>query len=297
MIFMLLGFQLCLFIHHTGVLRIEALRDNPDTVVIVKTVIDDKPVMTDAKISSHSEDLIFDNVKRVNQDTIRRNSEHSKIVNKVRAQRRKIENFYFNPNTATLEEFQRLGFTEKQAQSIVNYRVKGGRFSRASDFARSYVVSDSVFKRLEPFIRIPKVDINTADSSAFDALPGIGPYYASKMVEYRSQLGGYSCIEQLMELYHFDEEKFGKIADLIECRDPYYFDLWNADEKTLASHPVIRNRSTAHSIWLYIENSKLEELTVDGLFKSGIIDSLQRVKLNRCVKKAASLGALNLVSL
>ncbi len=282
----MLGFQLCLFIHHTGVLRIEALRDHPDTVFIVKTIVDGKPASMSAEISSHSEVLNIDNSQHESFDTIRKNSEHSKVVSKVRAQRRKPENFYFDPNTISIDDLQRLGFTEKQAQSIVNYRVKGGRFSRASDFARSYVVSDSVFKRLEPFIRIPKVDINTADSSAFDALPGIGPYYASKMVEYRSQLGGYSCIEQLMELYHFDEEKFGKIADLIECRDPYFFDLWNADEKTLASHPAIRNRSTAHSIRLYIENSKLEELTVDGLFKSGIIDSLQRVKLNRCVKKA-----------
>ena len=41
---------------------------------------------------------------------------------------RPVEEFRFNPNTATVEDFRRLGFSEKQAQSIDNYRKKGGTF-------------------------------------------------------------------------------------------------------------------------------------------------------------------------
>ena len=98
-------------------------------------------------------------------------------------QQRKVENFPFDPNTVSQQDLQRLGFSEKQAASIVNYRAKGGRFHRPSDFAKSFVVADSVFRRLEPYISIPQIDINAADSAAFDNLPGIGPYYAAKMVE------------------------------------------------------------------------------------------------------------------
>lgn len=215
------------------------------------------------------------------------NSIHSAAVRQVRRAHRPVENFAFNPNTVSLEDLQRLGFSPRQAQSIVNYREKGGRFARAEDFGKSYVVSDSVFRRLRPFIRIPKLDINSADSAAFDDLPGIGPYYASQIVKYRTQLGGYASTEQLMDLYRFDEEKFAKIEDLIECKTPNYFDLWNVDEDALSSHPVIRKRSTARAILRYKENTSRDEWSIDDLYTVGVIDSLQRLRLIRCTSPAA----------
>ncbi len=220
----------------------------------------------------------------VRTDTVRHYAKHSEAVEKARRQRRKVESFAFNPNTVSVEDLQRLGFSERQAQSIDHYRQKGGRFYRAEDFGKSYVVADSVFARLRPYIRIPKVDINSADSAAFDALPGIGPYYAAQMVKYRERLGGYSCIEQLMELYRFDEEKFAKIVDLIECCSPHRFDLWGSDEDALASHPAIRRRDTARSIILYKNSTPAGQRSISALYEAGIIDSLQTVMLSRCVK-------------
>ena len=125
----------------------------------------------------------------------------------------------------------RLGFSEKQAQSILNYRAKGGRFRRPSDFAKSYVVADSVFDRLEPYIDIPRIDLNKADSAAFETLPGIGPYFASKMVSYRTSLGGYSHPEQLLEIYHFDREKYEALKDLISCSLPEPYPIWTLSER------------------------------------------------------------------
>ena len=133
---------------------------------------------------------------------------------------RSVESFPFDPNTASLEDLQRLGFSQKQAQSIINYRNAGGRFHRPSDFAKSFVVADSVFRRLEPFITIPLLDINAADSAAFDQLPGIGPYYASKMVEYRKELEGYDFPEQLLDIWNFGQERLDGLIDLIEV-GPY----------------------------------------------------------------------------
>ena len=127
-----------------------------------------------------------------------------------------VENFPFDPNTASLQDLQRLGFSQKQAQSIVNYRNAGGRFNRPSDFAKSFVVADSVFRRLEPFITIPRLDINAADSAAFDQLPGIGPYYAAKMVEYREEIQGYTIPEQLLDIWNFGQERLDGLIDLIE---------------------------------------------------------------------------------
>lgn len=196
--------------------------------------------------------------------------------------RKVAQSFRFNPNTAGMKDLQRLGFSEKQAQSIINYRNKGGRFYRASDFAKSYVVADSVFHRLEPYIDIPAIDINTADSAAFDNLPGIGPYYAAKMVEYREELGGYSYPEQLMEIRNFDQERFDGLKDLITLGPHPAFGLWTLDEDELASHPYL-DKHAAHAIVLFRENSPTEECTVEALERAGILDGEAARKLSRCL--------------
>ena len=62
--------------------------------------------------------------------------------------------FLFDPNTVSLAELVRLGFTERQAAVIGNYRKAGAVFRKPSDFARCYTVSEEMYRRLEPFIRI-----------------------------------------------------------------------------------------------------------------------------------------------
>ena len=175
----------------------------------------------------------------------------------------------------------RLGFTLKQAESIENYRAKGGRFRRKSDFAKSYVVSDSIFRRLEPYIDIPLVDINTADSAAFDALPGIGPWFAARMVSFRKELHGYSCKEQLLDIYNFGQERYNGLQDLITVSPAEPYPLWSLPEDSLRLHPFI-DRHAAHAIVLFRENSPAEDLTVDALAAAGILTPEAAAKLSRC---------------
>ena len=283
--FLILGYQIALFVHHSAVLRIEANRDHPDTLYVYMPISSpSSPSHTSAEppASSRGQNTASPAEQRLVS------AEHSPRVKAQRERSRKVESFPFNPNTATLEEFQRLGFSEKQAQSILNYRDKGGRFHRKEDFARSYVVSDSVYSRLKEYIRIPRLDINLADSAAFDALPGIGPYYASQMVKYRDRLGGYACPEQLLELYKFGEERLEAISDLIYCPQPHYFPLWTADETQLAAHPAIRRHDTARAILLFKKNSAPENLSVKALSEAGIISDEQALMLTRCTCAAES---------
>ena len=199
-----------------------------------------------------------------------------------KASPRRVESFRFNPNTVSLEDLMRLGFSEKQAQSILNYREKGGRFRRPADFAKSFVVADSVFDRLEPYIDIPRIDLNKADSAAFETLPGIGPYFASKMVSYRASLGGYSHPEQLLDIYHFDREKYDALKDLITCSPPEPYPLWTLSERDLARHPYL-SKDEAHSIVLYRTHQPQEAWTLEGLHKAGILSEEHYGKLARCV--------------
>ena len=44
------------------------------------------------------------------------------------------------------------------------------------------------------------VDLNAADSLVLISLPGIGPYYSSRILRYRERLGGYVSTSQLLEI-------------------------------------------------------------------------------------------------
>ena len=301
--FLILGFELALFVHRAAVARIVAHRDKPDTVYVFDGVAersisqknsypgDSRDQRSGIALATGSIGQGFpaaEGGKAGEHDTafakdLRRGS-HSPKARAIyeKASQRKKESFRFNPNTVSLEELCRLGFTEKQAQSILNYREKGGRFRRKSDFAKSFVVEDSVFRRLEPFIDIPKIDINRADSAAFDTLPGIGGWFAHRMVEYREQLHGYSCPEQLMEIWHFDEEKYYSLRDLITCSaaDPYPF--WTGSVEDIRNHPHIRNWQTARDIAFYRDHNPPDAHTVGGLLAAGIISEEQAVRLARC---------------
>ena len=272
LVFLIIGFEVALFVHKAAVTRLVADRDRPDTVYVVERV--QIPIKPDAEPMEEEPDTIF----------VRRASTHSPEAVRIREKSspRRVETFRFNPNTISLEDLMRLGFSEKQAQSIVNYRAKGGRFRRTADFAKSYVVADSVFERLEPFISIPRIDINKADSTAFETLPGIGPYFASKMVSYRTSLGGYSYPEQLMEIYHFDQEKYDSLKDLITCSAPAPYPIWTLSERELARHPYI-SRDEAHSIVLYRTHQPPETWTLEGLHKAGVLSEEHNRKLSRCV--------------
>lgn len=87
--------------------------------------------------------------------------------------------FFFDPNTITLDSLCMLGLTPRQAQTILNYRNKGGRFRRPEDFSRMYVVSEELYLRVKPFIAIasesqdPKRKSQAANAGA-PGRPGAG---------------------------------------------------------------------------------------------------------------------------
>lgn len=274
-VFLIMGYQTALFIHQAAVMKITANRDNPDTVYVrIPMSRDSTAGVSDSKASG------------AEAETVRRYAGHSPRARAVRdnVPRKTVETFRFDPNTVSVEDLCRLGFSPKQAQAIDNYRQKGGRFRRKEDFAKSYVVADSVFRRLESFIDIPLVDLNVADSAAFDALPGIGGWFATKMVEHRKALGGYSYKEQLMDIYRFDQEKFDGLKDLItvsqENAVPY--PLWTLPADSLRAHPYIRNLETAKAIVLYRENTPPDRWTIEALYQAGILSADSATRLSRC---------------
>lgn len=276
LVFLIIGYQVALFIHKAAVTRIAANQDRPDTVYVVDEALA-RRVLGEAPDEAGSDGMAGGN--GTSRLTVKKESAHTPEVKALRG--RKVESFPFNPNTIGLEDLQRLGFSEKQAQSILNYRAKGGRFRRKEDFAKSFVVADSVYKRLEPYIRIPKIDINRADSTALLDLPGIGPWFAGKIVRYRTELGGYSYPEQLLDIYRFDRDKYNALSDLITCSEPEPYPLWTLSEANLARHPYI-SKAEAHGIVLYRAHQPGEACTLEGLKQAGVLSEEHYSALSRC---------------
>ncbi len=91
---------------------------------------------------------------------------------KNRRKTQTVHLFAFDPNTIPLDSLCLLGFSPKQAQTIINYRNKGGIFRKKEDFARMYVVSEERYAQLSSYIFIPTEQMkrrpvaNRADSAS-----------------------------------------------------------------------------------------------------------------------------------
>jgi DNA uptake protein ComE-like DNA-binding protein len=278
LVFLIVGYQAALFIHGAAVTRIISNHDRPDTVLVYPPESPGTGRSGDGDSAPDPGSLQYRGGKT---ERITHRSPEAESIRRHNTPRR-YESFKFDPNTVSIEDLMRLGFSEKQALSIDRYRQKGGRFRRKSDFARSYVVDDTVFRRLEPFISIPKIDLNKADSAAFSSLPGIGKFFSAKMVAYRDELGGYSYPEQLMDIWHFDQEKYDGLKDLITVGASEPYPLWTLPEKELAKHPYIGKRA-ARGIVIFRENTPVDEWTVENIIKAGILDPGLDEKLARCL--------------
>ena len=295
LVFLAIGYQTALFINRAAILGIEARRDRPDTVFVVRTetVAEDigegdsgtenRRTGSGIDASDGGRNSVAGRKVSVRYDTVRRNAVHSAAVEEVRERTRRVENFRFDPNTVSVDDLQRLGFSRRQAQAIDNYRLKGGRFRRREDFAKSFVVADSVYRRLEAYIDIPLLDINSADSAAFDTLPGIGPYFAARMVEYRTRLGGYSYTEQLTDIYNFGQERFDALRDLVCCSPPEPYPLWTLPSDSLRLHPYIGGYREAAAIVLLRENYPADSLSVGLIRRAGILPEEDMTRLERCL--------------
>ena len=86
-----------------------------------------------------------------------------------------------------------------------------------------------------------------------------------------------------MDLYHFDQEKYDALSDLVYCSRPEPFALWTLPADSLRLHPYIRSREAARSIILFREHTPREGWTVDALAAAGILPADQMSKLARCV--------------
>lgn len=176
--------------------------------------------------------------------------------------KRKINLFKFNPNTLEKSGWVEMGFSEKQAATIINYRNHGGQFLIKEDLKKLYVIDETLFAQLEPYIDLPidlpeskvefsnkfentvnynVVEINSADSLELLTLRGIGPVFAKRIIQYRDKIGGYKVAGQLMEVYGMDSIRYNSLLNQITVDTALIckIDLNAASLNDLKNHPYM----------------------------------------------------------
>jgi competence protein ComEA len=209
----------------------------------------------------------------------------------------KAATFYFDPNTASSDDWKRLGVRDKTIHTIQNYLSKGGKFYKPDDIKKIWGLSPSDALRLIPYVSIKKagkeyssyekkeypkitasytpksiqpVDINVADTAAFISLPGIGSKLSQRIIAFRNKLGGFYSIEQVGETYLLPDSTFQKIKTrLLTGNTPVkQININTASIEEMKSHPYLRY-NLANAIFQYRQQH--------GSFKS--VEEIKKIML------------------
>jgi len=134
-----------------------------------------------------------------------------------------IINKVIDPNNMKENDWVKIGFSKKEASSIIKFQTKCGGFKFKDDLKKLYCMSDERFLSLEPFLNLPEksykseqfskntkrqiaiIELNRCDSISLVSLRGIGPGWARRIIKRRDQLGGFYCLEQLIEMKGFSD--------------------------------------------------------------------------------------------
>ena len=91
-----------------------------------------------------------------------------------------------------------------------------------------------------PTKKIMLLDLNTATVEALQKIYGIGPAFSERIVKYRSLLGGYSAMSQLIEVYGLNHEVINELSKYYQVGSPpRKIDINTDSAKVLARHPYI----------------------------------------------------------
>lgn len=200
--------------------------------------------------------------------------------------------FAFNPNEASKETLLSLGLSEKVAQTLINFRSKGGQFRKKEDLKKIYGLAEKDYLTLAPYIEIlsiknriaekanipddiPKsfsttstfnIDINNSDVEDWKKLRGIGDITAKQIVNFRDKLGGFTSIEQIKMTYNVPDSVIEKVATQLTVSPiPNKILINSISAEELRLHPYIKTKQ-AHIIINYRINHGSYQ-SIEDLYK------------------------------
>ena len=130
------------------------------------------------------------------------------------------------------------------------------------------------------------VELNSADSAALDALPGIGPWYAKQILSYRERLGSYADVSQLLDIRGFDTARLNRLCDyvFIEPSSVRRLDLRTMSVDSMASHPYI-GPYAAKGIDRFRRTVPDSVFSLQAIVENGILSGMQARRLSLYMRR------------
>ncbi len=207
----------------------------------------------------------------------------------VREQKIKPSFFSFDPNKASINDLQALGFSKGVSSRMIRYRVKGGVFKIKSDVLKMYGVDSAHYQQLYAFIALPekrepksafesksntftkktieKFDLNRADTAQLKKIYGIGDKLSLRILKYRDALGGFIERDQIREVYGLDSTVVNRIMNqsfIDSGFSPSKININTISEEELAIHPYISNKEARAIVAYRFQHGEFRALTDIG---------------------------------
>ena len=196
--------------------------------------------------------------------------------------------FSFDPNRISRSAWDSLGLGKSTINRVEKFLAKGGRFRKAEDLKKIYGFDSLKYLELHSYINIPKkqleekvkIDLNMADSIQLLELPGIGPYFSQRIINYRDKLGGFYSINQLMDVYGLRKSRVDSISSslTIDLSHLHFININRATIDELSMHPYISYKEASDILRLRKRKGKI--LDLESLRKKKIFrdSTFSRVK-------------------
>ncbi|WP_313030545.1 helix-hairpin-helix domain-containing protein [Soonwooa sp.] len=170
----------------------------------------------------------------------------------------------FDPNLLEIDDWKKLGFSDKQAQVIVNYRDKNlkGSFRSLEDFKSCFVISEEKFNDLKAHIILNPNNFKTTNSEKIIAKQetdfskldlnkitfkqliefGFDEKAAGSFIGFRKKLGGFMNTQQMLDTYNIDKDLMQKLINTCKFStdDVQKYTLVEAPEEWLKNHPYFK---------------------------------------------------------
>ena len=203
----------------------------------------------------------------------------------------------FNPNTYTLSDWINLGLSEKQSVVILKFTARG--IYTEEDLKRIFVIPDVLFELIRDSVVYPErfqnspnqesfkkqvnqitlINLNTADTTEFMKIYGVGAFYAKQIIRYREKLGGFFKKEQLFEVWKMTPEAYDKIKDhvFISEKDVKRININSVTIEELKVHPYLKWNQANSIVKMRIQRNGFKN--IEEIKESVLIDSETYEKL------------------
>lgn len=178
--------------------------------------------------------------------------------------------FSFDPNRISRSGWDSLGVEKSTVNRVKKFLAKGGRFRKAKDLKKIYGFDSLKYLELLSYINIPKkelvekvrIDLNQADSIQLLTLPGIGPYFSQRIINYRDKLGGFYSINQLVDVYGLKRSRVDSISSslIIDLNYLHSININDATIDELSIHPYISYKEAFDILRLRKRKGKISDL-------------------------------------